>query len=315
MVGLETWKTVVAAALATTMLASGPAVQAAAIVAIPAGGAVPAVAPAAELMQRERGPERNGRSDRASRSAREIREPRGDRPGERSARARDHSWSGSRSRNEWRGGSDWRGGREGRVQRSDRAEQRRRWSSDRRAESDARRDRSGTTFGQRTREASRVVESRSDRDGDRSSARWSDGRSWRDNRGRNEWRDSRNRSDWRSRTEWRDGRRHHRDERRWDRSWRDHASYNWRDYRVRNRTLYRAGRYHAPYRDYRYRRIGVGFTLGSPFYGSHYWISDPWRYRLPAVYGSYRWVRYYDDVLLVDLHSGRVFDVINDFFW
>jgi hypothetical protein len=36
---------------------------------------------------------------------------------------------------------------------------------------------------------------------------------------------------------------------------------------------------------------------------------------LPAAYGSYRWVRYYDDVLLVDVRNGRVVDVIRDFFW
>ena len=51
------------------------------------------------------------------------------------------------------------------------------------------------------------------------------------------------------------------------------------------------------------------------FFGSRYQINDPWRYRLPAVYGPYRWVRYYDDVLLVDIYSGEVVDVIYDFFW
>jgi hypothetical protein len=51
------------------------------------------------------------------------------------------------------------------------------------------------------------------------------------------------------------------------------------------------------------------------FYGSNYWINDPWQYRLPPVYGPYRWVRYYDDVLLVDVYSGEVVDVIYDFFW
>ena len=72
---------------------------------------------------------------------------------------------------------------------------------------------------------------------------------------------------------------------------------------------------YVPYRNWSYRRISVGFTLGSLFYGSRYWINDPWRYRLPEVYGPYRWVRYYDDVLLVDMYSGQVVDVIYDFFW
>ncbi|WP_409574764.1 RcnB family protein [Sphingopyxis sp. PET50] len=34
-----------------------------------------------------------------------------------------------------------------------------------------------------------------------------------------------------------------------------------------------------------------------------------------AAYGGYRWVRYYNDALLVDTYSGEVVDVIYDFFW
>jgi Ni/Co efflux regulator RcnB len=56
-------------------------------------------------------------------------------------------------------------------------------------------------------------------------------------------------------------------------------------------------------------------TLGSGFYSNRYWISDPWQYRLPHPFPGTRWVRYYDDVLLVDLYTGEVVDVIYDFFW
>jgi hypothetical protein len=104
--------------------------------------------------------------------------------------------------------------------------------------------------------------------------------------------------------------------RNWDRSgWRRDNRYDWQGYRDRNRSTYRIGRYYAPYQNYSYRRLGLGFSLGSMFYGNRYWINDPWQYRLPAVYGPYRWVRYYDDVLLVDTYSGEVVDVIYDFFW
>lgn len=103
---------------------------------------------------------------------------------------------------------------------------------------------------------------------------------------------------------------------RWDTSrWRDNRRYDWRGYRSHNRNLYRPGQYYSPYRNYRYNRLNVGIRLGSSFYGSRYWINDPWRYRLPEVYGPYRWVRYYDDVLLVDVYNGEVVDVIYDFFW
>lgn len=104
--------------------------------------------------------------------------------------------------------------------------------------------------------------------------------------------------------------------RNWDRNgWRRDNRYDWQSYRDRNRSAYRIGRYYSPYQNYSYRRLGIGFSLGSMFYGNRYWINDPWQYRLPEVYGPYRWVRYYDDVLLVDTYSGQVVDVIYDFFW
>ncbi|WP_313958547.1 RcnB family protein [Novosphingobium sp. 9] len=74
------------------------------------------------------------------------------------------------------------------------------------------------------------------------------------------------------------------------------------------------GGYYAPYRGYSYRRVGIGFSLGALFYGERYWINDPWYYRLPPAYEPYRWVRYYDDVLLVNVYTGDVVDVIYDFF-
>jgi hypothetical protein len=102
---------------------------------------------------------------------------------------------------------------------------------------------------------------------------------------------------------------------RWTNNWRNDSRYNWRSYREQNRNYYSPGRYYSPYRGRNYSRISIGFSLGSGYYGSRYWINDPWQYRLPAAYGPYRWVRYYDDVLLVDLRNGRVVDVIRDFFW
>ncbi|MBU0863990.1 MAG: RcnB family protein [Alphaproteobacteria bacterium] len=73
--------------------------------------------------------------------------------------------------------------------------------------------------------------------------------------------------------------------------------------------------YYSPYRNHRYTRFSIGFSLGSLFYSSRYWINDPWQYRLPPAYDGYRWVRYYNDAILVDTYSGQVVDVIHDFFW
>ena len=103
--------------------------------------------------------------------------------------------------------------------------------------------------------------------------------------------------------------------RRWNHSWRNDRRYDWRGHRQRYGQTYRLGRYYSPYRNYSYRSLSVGFFLDSLFYSNRYWINDPYNYRLPDVYGPYRWVRYYDDALLVDVETGEVVDVINNFFW
>lgn len=110
----------------------------------------------------------------------------------------------------------------------------------------------------------------------------------------------------------RDHRRYHRE---WDQNWRSDYRYDWQRYRDRNRSIFRVNPYYAPYRGYGYRRYGVGSILDSLFWGRNYWISDPWQYRLPPAPAGYQWVRYYNDVLLVDTWNGRVVDVIYDFFW
>jgi hypothetical protein len=103
---------------------------------------------------------------------------------------------------------------------------------------------------------------------------------------------------------------------RWDRhDWRRDNRYDWRSYRDKHRHIYRVGRYYSPYSSWSYRRLSVGFYLDSLFYSNRYWIGDPYYYRLPPAYGPYRWVRYYDDALLVDIYSGEVVDVIYDVFW
>ncbi|PZU11950.1 RcnB family protein [Sphingomonas sp.] len=99
-------------------------------------------------------------------------------------------------------------------------------------------------------------------------------------------------------------------------NWRQDQRYDWRGYRDYNRDQFRIGRYEAPRGwSYSYRRYSIGAVLPSLLWGSSYWLDDPWAYRLPPAYGPYRWVRYYDDVLLIDVRSGRVVDVIPGFFW
>lgn len=166
------------------------------------------------------------------------------------------------------------------------------------------------------------------RDGQRQA--WRDGRN-----GRDDWRDGRDGRDGRvdrrdDRRDWRDDRRGNNDNRygnggyanggrgdgRWNNGWRNDRRYNWQGYRSSNRNLYRMPRYAAP-RGYAsgYSRWSPGHRVQPYFYGSSYWISDPYRYRLPPANGGYRWVRYYDDVALVDTRSGLVEDIIYSFFF
>ena len=100
--------------------------------------------------------------------------------------------------------------------------------------------------------------------------------------------------------------------------WRADSRYDWRSYRTANRALFHAPRYVPPRAygyGYGYRSFSIGYRLEPFFYARSYWIDDPWDYRLPPVDEEYRWVRYYNDVLLVDLETGEVVDVIHDFFF
>ena len=58
------------------------------------------------------------------------------------------------------------------------------------------------------------------------------------------------------------------------------------------------------------------FPVSYPsYYDQSFWLNDPWQYRLPPAYGPYRWVRYWDDALLVNIYTGQVEDVLHNFFW
>ncbi len=100
----------------------------------------------------------------------------------------------------------------------------------------------------------------------------------------------------------------------WSNQWRNDRQYDWRNYRDRNRSLFQLGRYHDRFGS-GYRRFSIGFSLFPGYYQSNYWLDDPSMYRLPQVYGPYRWVRYYDDALLVNVYTGQVVDVVYSFFW
>jgi Ni/Co efflux regulator RcnB len=72
----------------------------------------------------------------------------------------------------------------------------------------------------------------------------------------------------------------------------------------------RRSQYRAPYRNWRYSTIRPGFQLRSAFYGSRYYIAEPGRYGLQRTARNHRWIRYGDDLVLVNLRNGRVLQVM-----
>jgi hypothetical protein len=135
---------------------------------------------------------------------------------------------------------------------------------------------------------------------------------WNDNRGgyRQNWD---GRQNWNGRQSWNGNRESYRGP--WRNDWRRDNRYDWRGYRNDHRDLFRGPRYFSPFPNYRYSRLSIGVYLGAPFYAQQFWIADPWAYRLPPAYPPYQWVRYYDDVMLINTYTGEVADVIYDFFW
>jgi len=148
-----------------------------------------------------------------------------------------------------------------------------------------------------------------DRDRNRGENRADRDRNW-DRSGRNDG----NRSWTNDRRNWNGRDADRRDNRNWDRNWRDDQRYGWQDYRRTNRNVYRLPRYEGRY-GYSYRRWSPGYRFDPFYYGSSYWINDPFYYRLPPAYGDYRWVRYYDDAALVDIRTGEIIDIIYSFFF
>ena len=84
-----------------------------------------------------------------------------------------------------------------------------------------------------------------------------------------------------------------------------------RDYRQDRRGQHSRGytRYQAPYRNWSYRPVYQGYQLQPNYYGQRYYAPG---YRSQ---GHSRWVRYGDDLLLVNTRTGRVIQVRHNYYW
>lgn len=90
------------------------------------------------------------------------------------------------------------------------------------------------------------------------------------------------------------------------------ARNDWSDWRNRNRSVFARGNWNAPFR---YNAFRVGVRIAPVYYGPRFFVADPWRYHLPPAGFNQRWVRHYNDLLLVDVRRGIVIDVIRNFYW
>lgn len=93
---------------------------------------------------------------------------------------------------------------------------------------------------------------------------------------------------------------------------RDWRRDDWRGWRNQNRAIYARGNWRSPYR---YTAFRPGVTIQRGYFAPRYYINDWNRYRLPRPGRNLRWIRHYDDVLLVNIRTGRVVDVQRGFYW
>lgn len=66
---------------------------------------------------------------------------------------------------------------------------------------------------------------------------------------------------------------------------------------------------------YNYRRWSPGLFLPSLFLTQTYFYDDYWRMGLGGPPYGYRWLRYGPDLLLVEITTGRIVDVIYGAFY
>jgi Ni/Co efflux regulator RcnB len=71
-------------------------------------------------------------------------------------------------------------------------------------------------------------------------------------------------------------------------------------------------RWNAPFR---YTAFRPGYRADGGVYAPRYAIANPRAYGLPMAWGANRWVRHYDDAVLINLRTGMVQRVVRGVFW
>jgi Ni/Co efflux regulator RcnB len=87
----------------------------------------------------------------------------------------------------------------------------------------------------------------------------------------------------------------------------------WIELRETNADLFRRDTYVAP-RGLKHPRVSSGAQLAHAFYDKAFWIEDFAAFRLPQPAEDQHYIRYGNDVLKVNVRTGRVIKVYKDFF-
>jgi Ni/Co efflux regulator RcnB len=87
---------------------------------------------------------------------------------------------------------------------------------------------------------------------------------------------------------------------------------DWQDHRRRNHAAYRAPKFSAPFR---YRGYNPGIRVSVGQYHPRYHLNNYSNFRLPAPGYNMRYVRHYNDLLLVNVRSGYVVRAYRNFYW
>ncbi len=103
-----------------------------------------------------------------------------------------------------------------------------------------------------------------------------------------------------------------REERRDVRDARQEYREDWQDYRRDHRNTFKGTRFNAPFK---YRSFNTGVRLTASYYHPRYYVNNYSNYRLRAPGVNQRYVRHYNDLLLVNVRSGVVVKAYRNFYW
>lgn len=87
---------------------------------------------------------------------------------------------------------------------------------------------------------------------------------------------------------------------------------DWQDYRRDHRENFRGSKFNAPFR---YRSFNTGARLSVSYYQPRYYVNNYSNYHLRAPGYNQRYVRHYNDLLLVNIRTGVVVRAYRNFYW